>query len=302
MTTKTGSTEQSNGLIPWRKRATYKAAKTRKKRQQQLRDQLSMLYGLLGITVVAGIVVILINWQNAGAARSVSCAQYPEFCVPMAGGATDSAYSAFEAPDARELDQDSEGAPGVVRGMSADNVPFIGDPDAPIHFRTVSNFACSHCNTYHTNDIERFIEEHVLTGEATMSFDIVTTTGGQQYAQTAAQAALCAGEQGAFWEMSDELFRLASAYGVGGFTLGQIEDSAAHMDLDSDELVSCVSSGRYVPLILEHEQFMRDYGVSGTPTLLVRYGDEGEWTRLDHSQRGYDSMVEMTERANAAAE
>ena len=186
--------------------------------------------------------------------------------------------------------------------MTADNVPFIGDPDAPVHFRTVSNFACSHCNTYHSGDLERFIDDFVLSGQATLDFVVVTTTASPQYAEIASQAAFCAGEQGAFWEFSDELYRLGRAYGSAGFTLGQISDSADTMDLDTDALVECVSSGRYIPLILDHQRFMQDNGVSATPTLLVRYGDDSEWTRIEGLYRGYDNMAEMTRRANSTTE
>lgn len=298
MSTQSKSSGKSRGLLPWRKRADYKPAKSRRSRQKQLREQQSMLYIVLGVTVIAAFIVILVNWQNAGAAKDVSCADYPQYCVPMANFSDD--YEEYETAGLREFDQEPTAVEGVVRGMTEDNVPFIGDPNAPIHFRTVSNFACSHCNTYHSNDLDAFIDSYVRTGQATLGFVIVTTTAAPELAEVASQAALCAGEQGAFWEMSDELYRLARAYGVSGFTMGQIEDSADNMGLDENELVSCVASGDYLPLLIEHQTFMQDYGVSGTPTLLVRYADDEEWTRLDGSLRGYDNMAQMTERANPA--
>lgn len=302
MTPKPDSSTSAKPLLSWQQRAAYKVSTNRRKRQKQLSQQMTALYAIIGATVVLGLIVIVINWQNAGAARAVSCEQFPQYCVPMAGGATNTAYSAFESTDARALDAEPEAVAGVVRGMTSDNVPFIGDPDAPIQFRAVANYACSHCNTYHTNDLEPFIDEFVLTGQASLDYVLVTTTAAPQYAEIAAQAAFCAGEQGAFWEMSDELFRLGRAYGAGGFTLGQIGESASNMSLNRGALESCVSSGRYIPLLLDHQRFMQDYGVSGTPALLYRYSDDEDWTRLDGAFRGYDNMAEMTRRANGTSE
>ena len=275
------------------KGSPYAIGVTRGERRAQYRQQITVLVALLSATVIAGVIFILANWEGAGTAVTVSCESYPEFCVPLVDGAGDATYAAFEAPESRTLDQPSQGVEGVVRGMTEDNVPFIGNPDAPIHFRTVSNFACPHCATYHSTDLEKFVQDYVLAGKATLGFVIVGD-------QAAAQAALCAGEQGAFWEMSLELFRLASAYGPStGFALPQIVNSANAMGLRTDSLAACIASQRYAPLLHEHQLFAQDNGVSGTPTLLVRFGDEGEWTRLEYSERGYENMASMTERANA---
>lgn len=289
-------------LIPWRRRVTYAPGKTRRERSKQFRQQLNVLGGVLGLTIVVGLIVILINWQNAGAAKAVSCEEFPHYCAPLAGGAGNADYAGFEAPAARTLDQPSQGAEGVVRGMTADNVPFFGNPAAPIHFRVVTNFACSHCNSYHTTDLGRFFRDYVLTGQATLDLVLVTTTAAPAQAEVASLVAFCAGEQGAFWEMADELYRIARSSGVSAFNLNELRSSAKKMGLDDGALARCASSGRYYSLLSAHQRFMQENGVSGTPTLLVRYGDAAEWTRLEYSQRSYASMVAMTERAHATAQ
>ncbi|MCD4687013.1 MAG: DsbA family protein, partial [Anaerolineae bacterium] len=243
MTTKSTS-GTPHSLIPWKKRASFKASKSKRTRKRQLARQMNMIYVLVGAAIIFGSLFIFINWQNAGAAKSVSCAEFPYYCVPLAGGAAGD-YADLEAEGVRELDEESHGAPGVVRYVTEDHVPTIGDPNAAIHIRVVSNFACGHCNTYHTGDLERFIENYALIGQATVGFALVTNTGGGNYARIAALGALCAGEQGAFWEMSDEMFRLARAGGSGAFTLNEIMNSAANMDLDADEIESCIVSGNY---------------------------------------------------------
>lgn len=302
MPTQSPQPPSPRSLIPWRRRASYLPGKTRRERSKQYRQQLSVLSSLIGATIVVGAIFILINWQNAGAAKTVSCAEFPEYCVPLAGHAGNADYASFENPTVRTLDQDSRGAPGVVRGMTADNFPTLGDPTAPIHFRVVTNYACSHCNTYHTGDLNRFVEDYVLTGQATLDLALVTTTAAPPQAEVAVLTAFCAGEQGAFWEMTDELYRIARSSGVSAFNLNDLRSSARSMGLDAGELVQCASSGKYYPLLNAHQRFMQDNGVSGTPTLLVRFGNDPNWTRLEHSQRTYENMVAMTERARAATQ
>lgn len=284
---------QTTGLFPWQARATFRRGKTRRQRQAQYRQQMNMLGIVLAVTVLASAVFIIANWREGGAIKTVSCAEFPQFCVPTGGGAPDSA--AFEAPGSRELDAESSGVPGVVRGADVNNIPTIGDPNAPIHFVTVSDYACPHCQDFHGTDVPRFIEDYVLTGQATFGFVMVTGTG-RTYSETASMAALCAGEQGAFWEMSEEFFRLARTSSIqSAFSLSSIRDTAETMGLDGQAIVQCVTSGKYLNFMSQFQTFALDNGVTGTPTVLVSYGDSNKWTIV---QRDYGTLSQLTEIAN----
>jgi protein-disulfide isomerase len=279
----------------WPPRAEFEIGKTRRQRQQQFRQQINALIAVLAVTLVVSAIFVLSNWNNAGAVEKITCSAYPDFCVPRAGGSA--TYGNLEAADTFALDAPSKGAPGVVRYVGAQNEPTIGDPNAPIHFVTVSDYACPHCQNYHSTELPRFIEDYVLTGQATFGISLATWTG-KSFSELASQAALCAGEQGAFWEYSEELFDAARAENISSaFSLGSLRDLARDMGLDSGELEKCVSSSRYALVLTENRNFAYDHGVTGTPTILVSYG--GDWTIVD---RSYSSMKQLTEAANAAAE
>ncbi len=297
---KTNPDASTRSLIPWRKRAEYLPGRTRRQRQAQHREQINALLVVVLIVVVAGGLFTLLNYQNAGSTKAVSCDAYPQYCVPLAGGAGNPNFAALEAADSRELDAEPESAEGVVRGVDpTHNFAMIGDPDAPIHFVTVSDFACSHCQDFHMGDMDRFIDDYVLTGQATVGF-VMSTGTGRAYSELASQAALCAGEQGAFWEMSDEFFRQANSRGVGqAFTLGEIEETADQMGLDSETLIDCVASGRYLRALDDFRAFSIDNGVTGTPTVLVRYGDSQSWSKVN---RDYGNLKALTEAANQQAQ
>jgi protein-disulfide isomerase len=295
MTTKES---EQRGWFPWRKRADFVPGKTRRQRQAQYKDQMNMLLLVLVASAVAAGLVVIINYQGAGSVKSVSCNNFPQYCVPFAGGVEDGQYASLEAPESRELDGDLQVADGVVRGVWNDLVPVVGDPKAPIHFVTFSDFACSHCQEFHRGDLERFVESYVLSGQATVGFVMLTGTGGG-YSRLASQAALCAGEQGAFWEISSEFFRLGRAMGAANaFSLEQIKSTAEDMGLDSEKLVNCVASNRYGRFIDENLLFAQDVGVTGTPNVYVRYGDSDQWSRVD---RDYGTLANLTEEANRGA-
>jgi protein-disulfide isomerase len=296
----TRDTAENQSLIPWRKRAAFRLGKTRRQRQEQHRQQINVLALTLLVTVVAAGLVVYFNYREAGSTKEVSCAEFPEYCVPFAGNlSTNPVLDDNESEGARALDAEPQATPGVVRGYNQNGIPFLGDPSAPVHFITVSDYACSHCQDFHLGDLKRFMDNHVMTGDATFGFAMTTGTG-QVYSQTASQAALCAGEQGAFWEMSSELFRLATSAGIqSAFSLSQIKDSADDMGLDSQELVDCVSSAKYLSLLASHTTFAQDNGVTGTPTVLISY-DGVNWSRAP--SRAYDTLVALTQAANRNAQ
>ncbi len=219
------NTQEPTNRSLWPHRADYSVGKTRRQRQEQYRSQVTFLIAMLALSAVAAGIFAYLNWRGAGSTKAISCTDYPQYCVPLAGGMSDN-----ETASTRELDQTSRGTEGVVRGFTSDHRPFIGNPNAPVHFRVVPAFSCSHCREYHEGDLDQFIRTAVLHGKATLELNFVEGTGGF-YSKTANQAALCAGEQGAFWEMTDELYRLSSAAALEqAFSLSQISDSARKMD------------------------------------------------------------------------
>lgn len=297
--TKQEQVEQSTHNPPvarafWTARTHFEVGKTRRQRQVQYRQQMNALLGVLGVTLVLGFIFILANWNNGGATKPLSCDSYPKYCVPLAGGSTE--YPSLEAAESRALDTPSTAEASVKRYIDTNNVATLGNPDAPLHFVVVSDFACSHCQDYHGSDMLRFIDDYVLAGQASFGVVMVTGTGGA-YSQVASEAALCAGEQGAYWEFSDELYRLAESRGIDqAFSVKQLGQSAKEMGLDSKKLTDCLSSDRYATFMRQYSTFTADNGVSGTPTVLVSYGNSNQWSAIS---RDYDTLKRLTETANA---
>jgi protein-disulfide isomerase len=104
--------------------------------------------------------------------------------------------------------------------------------------------------------------------------------------EIATQAALCAGEQGKFWEFHDMLFRRQAVWSNLAAPLERLSDFAQELEINTTALKSCVESGRMQSLIKADIVYATQLQVSSTPTLfintqrLVGAQTEGELVRL----------------------
>jgi protein-disulfide isomerase len=83
-------------------------------------------------------------------------------------------------------------------------------------------------------------------------------------APKAAEAAVCAQDQGKFWEMHDALFRNQNALGVDG-----LKARAAELGLDAQAFATCLDSGTKTAAVAADAADARKVGIEGTPALFV---------------------------------
>ena len=90
----------------------------------------------------------------------------------------------------------------------------------------------------------------------------------------AAEASRCAGEQGKYWEMHDQLFANSTA-----LEMIDLARYATALNLDLIKFQECMDSGRYANEIRKDISEGQKAGVRGTPTFFVGVS-EGENTRI----------------------
>ncbi len=83
-------------------------------------------------------------------------------------------------------------------------------------------------------------------------------------AQKAAEASLCAQDQGKFWEMHDAMFADQKKLGVE-----QLKATAASLGLNTDNFNKCIDSGEKHAIIQADLKEGQAAGVSGTPAIFV---------------------------------
>ena len=147
---------------------------------------------------------------------------------------------------------------------NADRCAVVGEADAPITLIEVSDFGCPHCRSFHQTTAPSIIEEYVETGQAKWVFvpyALSDTT------LPAANAAMCAKEQDAFFEFTEAMFAQESQQ--ESLTQDGFLAAAETAGLDTAPFSDCVINGRYNNTIRANQQAARNIRVTGTPTFFI---------------------------------
>lgn len=149
-------------------------------------------------------------------------------------------------------------APGVA----------LGDPEAPVTLVEYSDFSCPHCADLASIAVDPLIEEYVRSGELRIVYKPITFVN-PPYSRPAAQAFMCAAEQGKGWEMYEQIWGLYEASGPGAYTQRNLVGQAEAIGLDSGEFRSCYVSAETNQSIQAVLTEAQNIGIQGTPTLYV---------------------------------
>ncbi len=87
--------------------------------------------------------------------------------------------------------------------------------------------------------------------------------------EIAVQVALCAGEQGKFWDAHKMLYKQQSRWSKASDTLNALLKYTGELELDNDALEACVDSGKMKTLVKANQDYARSLQVRSTPTLFV---------------------------------
>ncbi len=100
------------------------------------------------------------------------------------------------------------------------------------------------------------------------------------FAEKAAEASECAGEQGKFWEMVDKVYSRQDDLSIAG-----LERDAAELGLDRPRFSQCLTSGAMAGRVRQDAEDGRALGVRATPTFFIgQKRIEGVLTAAQFSQ------------------
>lgn len=144
------------------------------------------------------------------------------------------------------------------------SLPPLGSANATVKIVEFSDFECPFCGNFYQTVEQNLRSNYVSTGEVELYFRNFPLTQIHQYALQAAVAAMCANDQGQFWNMHDELFANQNALDTAS-----LEKYAANLGLDTSTFDSCLSSNQHVDEINADETEGESYGVQGTPGIFI---------------------------------
>ncbi|MBW1877349.1 MAG: thioredoxin domain-containing protein [Deltaproteobacteria bacterium] len=148
--------------------------------------------------------------------------------------------------------------------------PILGDPEAPYLVVEYADFACPHCGQA-ARDLKQVVEEYP---QIQVRFKVFPLSGacnpmieGTEGAERClgAVAAECAGRQGKFWGMTDNMFR-----NMGYLSLDALRFMAEEEGLDIAEWEGCIHDPTAAAAVGQDIQAGLRAGVQGTPALFLR--------------------------------
>lgn len=165
----------------------------------------------------------------------------------------------------------------------------IGDPAAPVTVVEYSDFSCPHCADL-SNTMHQLIDEYVRDGRVKLVFKPITFVN-PVYSTPAAQAAICAGEQGKFWEMHDQIWTIFYANGSGGYVPRLLSPRAVSIGLNMSQYDACLSSAQTQADVNGVLDEARQMGITGTPAIYVN----GEQSVFTGAETFYGQLAQLIE-------
>jgi protein-disulfide isomerase len=148
----------------------------------------------------------------------------------------------------------------------------LGDPNAPVKVDVYEDFRCSVCLYYTENFEPKIIQSYVDTGKVYYSFHsfiVIDGNDGTDASYRSANAAMCAGEQGRFWDFHDTLFSNQVSEDASLFTDVRLVDMAQNLNLDMIAFNQCYQTKKFASNIQSDISQAHTLNLTGTPSILV---------------------------------
>jgi hypothetical protein len=168
---------------------------------------------------------------------------------------------------------------GLSQGYTDQGFPRLGKPDAPIVVEEFLSFACPHCREFHEQWFPVLLGQ-IASGQVQFVAIPVSSIGWG--AGNAAKGALCAGEQGQFWEMHDVLFDWQKRFITSTFNERRIRKGAKNMGLDTAAFDTCMSEDHPEAVLDAAQTEFRQRGLAGTPTLFINGEQVRDYRELEN--------------------
>jgi protein-disulfide isomerase len=147
-----------------------------------------------------------------------------------------------------------------IRVEVAATGPSKGPENAPITIVEFSDFQCPFCSRVNPT-LEQVRSKYgdkvrIVFRQYPLPF--------HQQAQKAAEASLCAADQGKFWEMHDAMFANQQALGVD-----QLKAKATELGMNGEQFNQCLDSNKHAAAVQADMKDGSAAGVSGTPAMFI---------------------------------
>lgn len=209
---------------------------------------MGLFVGISSVTTLALVLIVGMLLTGKGIGSAALAANTPSAPQPVAAQPNQ--------PDANTPPA------GPVKPVDEKTDHIRGNKNAKVTLIEYSDFQCPYC-LRHEDSLNQALKEfpndvRLIYRHFPLSF--------HPEAQKAAEASECAGQQGKFWEMHDEIFK---ANGLNKMSVTTWKEAAKALKLDSAKFDKCLDSSATAAAIAQSEQEGGAAGVGGTPGTFV---------------------------------
>ena len=166
--------------------------------------------------------------------------------------------------------------------LDNEGAPARGPEDAPVTLTEFSDFECPYCRRFFDTLKQLKADYEGQLRVVYRQYPLETT---HPNAFKAAEASLCAREQGKFWEMHDLLFAEQDQLDVEA-----LKEKARRLGLEQETFDTCLDSGRHAAEIQRDIEAGNRLGITGTPFVLIN------GVQAPGGAAPYDVIAEMIDR------
>lgn len=128
----------------------------------------------------------------------------------------------------------------VVQDLTDDEFPRLGNPEAPVQIVEFCSFDAPGCASFHRDELPNILPR-LVTGEVSYTFVPIKPLGVVPNAREAGRGALCAADQGYFWQLSTAYFTmLLTPEGAAGYEVSRLTEPFASIPVNRERWNACM--------------------------------------------------------------
>ena len=173
--------------------------------------------------------------------------------------------------------------------LNNEGAPSTGPADAKVTVVEFSDFQCPFCGRFFPT-LKQVQQNY--GDKARIVYRQYPLTNLHPNAFKAAEASLCANDQGKFWEMHDAMFQ-----DQGRLAVKELKASAGRLGLNQKKFDTCLDTGRHTEQVQNDMAEGSRLGVTGTPALFINgVPMEGGAVPYDVVAKAIDKELASTKR------
>lgn len=167
--------------------------------------------------------------------------------------------------------------PSLPSSVTVDGTT-LGNADAPILVVEYGDYQCPFCTRFARQDMSKLVEEYIDAGYIRFQFHQLPIVGANSDGSLdqegesfrAAEAAMCAADQGYYWPYHDALYANSLGEFRGSFTPERLKRIAEQTPgIDVPAFSACLDNRTHQQTVVELADAAAAAGITQTPTFVV---------------------------------